>query len=215
MKHLWIVFGVMVLTAGFTQAQKAVAPQDLTSQPQAVEGQADVVAVTEQDPASATKQESPAKPTAAKSGKVSYNPVTRRDPTLSQDDELLLEQQRKLRAAALKKYQDCLAAKKAAEEEKEKLEREYQLCLLRHPEAQVVNRIFINGIIGQEVLIGDKVYGPGDTYLKAKIVSIRPDTESVVFSYKGVTFTKKLGAKGRKEICKSSKSSREFNCELK
>ena len=208
MKHILVCFFIMGLAVAFVHAQEATMP---AAEPQVVE----IPAPPEpEEPAPAEKAESVAKPAAAKPSRVSYNPKVRRDPTLSQDDELLIEQQRKKREAALKKYQDCLAAKEAAEREKERLEREYQLCLLKHPEAQVVNRIFIDGIIGQDVLIRDKVYGPGDTYLKAKITSINPETESVVFSYKGVTFTKKLGAKGRREICRSSKLSREFSCEL-
>lgn len=149
-----------------------------------------------------------------KTPKVVYNPKEQRDPTLSQDDELLLDQQRKSHEAALEKYQKCLAAKEEAEKEQEKQERKYQLCLLKHPEAEVADRIWMDGIIEKEVLIGDKVYGVGSTYLNAKIVAIKPASESVVFSYKGATFTKKVGAKKRKAICKRAKPMKEFNCKL-
>ena len=149
-----------------------------------------------------------------KTSTVVYNPKEKRDPTLSPDDELLLDQQRKLREEALAKYKKCVADKEAAEKEKEKQERKYQLCLLKHPEAEVADKIWMDGIIEKEVLIGGKVYGVGSTYLNAKIVAIKPASESVVFSYKGTTFTKKVGAKKKKAICKRAKPMKEFNCKL-
>ena len=60
-------------------------------------------------------------------------------------------------------------------------------------ELQFACKIRINGIIGQEVFIGDRVYGVGSTVLGARIVQVLP--ESVVFSYKGQRFTKKVQLK--------------------
>ncbi len=125
--------------------------------------------------------------------RVSYKPVTDRDPTLSPDDVLLLKhrEEERLRAIELEKQRRLDAEKKRLTE----LERQRQLELerLRDPSKEIRGKIHINGIIGQEVFIGERVYTVGQSVLGAKIVSIQPD--AVVFTYKGQKFTKKVTLK--------------------
>jgi len=127
---------------------------------------------------------------AAKTAKVVFNPKNQRDPTLSPDDVLLMEHREKQRLAALaaeRKRQEEEARRRALEEEKK---RAWELYLLKHPEAEVKNKIRIGGIVGQEVFIGSKIYTVGNTVYGARIVAVSPD--SVVFSYKGRKFVRKI-----------------------
>lgn len=122
--------------------------------------------------------------------KVSFNPAVNRDPTLSPDDTLLLKhrEEERLRAIEAEKQRKLDAERKRLEE----LERQRQLELerLRDPSREIRGKIRISGIVGDEVFIGDKVYGVGKTVLGARIISVQPD--SVVFIYKGQKFTKKV-----------------------
>lgn len=128
--------------------------------------------------------------TAKQAAKVVYNPVSDRDPTLSQDDTLLLKhrEEERLRAIEAERQRKIEAERKRLAE----LERQRQLELerLRDPSREVRGKIRINGIIGQEVFIGNRVYTVGKSVLGARIVSVQPD--AVVFVYKGQRFTKKV-----------------------
>ncbi|MBQ7908289.1 MAG: hypothetical protein IJ311_02180 [Elusimicrobiaceae bacterium] len=125
--------------------------------------------------------------------KVLFNPPTDRDPTLSVDDTLLLKhrEEERLRAIEAERQRKIEAERRRLAE----IERQRQLELerLRDPSREIRGKIRINGIIGQEVFIGDRVYGVGSTVLGARIVQVLP--ESVVFTYKGQKFTKKVQLK--------------------
>ncbi len=132
-----------------------------------------------------------AKPAAKKAlQRVSYNPPTQRDPTLSPDDRLLLKhrEEERLRAQEAERQRKLAAERRRLAE----IERQRQLELerLRDPSREIRGKIRVNGIIGQEVFIGNKVYSVGKTVLGARIIEINPD--SVVFQYKGQKFTKKV-----------------------
>ena len=125
-----------------------------------------------------------------KSTKVVYKPTSPRDPTLSADDALLLahhleEKRRKAEAERQRRLE--AERRRIAELERQ---RELELEYLRDPSREVRGKIRINGIIGQEVFIGSKVYTVGQSVLGARIVSVQPD--AVVFTYKGQKFTKKV-----------------------
>lgn len=135
-------------------------------------------------------REKDAAPGPKKPLKVVYNPPTNRDPTLSPDDSLLLRhrEEERLRAIEAERQRKIEAERQRLAE----LERQRQLELerLRDPSREIRGKIHINGIIGQEVFIGSKVYTVGKSVLGARIVSVQPD--SVVFMYKGQKFTKKV-----------------------
>ncbi|MCQ2411160.1 MAG: hypothetical protein MJ053_06860 [Elusimicrobiaceae bacterium] len=172
------------------QAPEQPAAQAATSSvatSQAVEAQPAVQAGTSAPEGSSNPQEQAA---AAKTARVVFNPKNQRDPTLSPDDVLLMEHREKQRLAALaaeRKRQEEEARRRALEEEKK---RAWELYLLKHPEAEVKNKIRIGGIVGQEVFIGSKIYTVGNTVYGARIVAVSPD--SVVFSYKGRKFVRKI-----------------------
>lgn len=145
----------------------------------------------EQAPAEAPAAES-ASAAAAKETtlKLMYKPSVERDPMLSPDDVLIL----KHRQEEAKRYAEA-ERKRKIEAEKKRLadlqrQRQLELERLKDPSRDIRGRIRINGIIGQEVFIGDKVYTVGKTVLGARIVSVQPD--GVVFMYKGQRFTKKI-----------------------
>lgn len=139
------------------------------------------------------RETQPAAKTSAKKLKVSYNPPTDRDPTLSPDDTLLLKhrEEERLRAIELERQRKIEAERRRLAE----LERQRQLELerLRDPSREVRGKIRVNGIIGQEVFIGSKVYTVGKSVHGARIVQVLP--EAVVFMYKGQKFTKKVQLK--------------------
>ena len=122
--------------------------------------------------------------------KVVYNPKTRRDPTLSPDDILLLQHREQQRLAAIEaERQRKLAEERRKREEEERL-RQLELARIKDPTREVRNKIRIDGIVGQEVFIGDKVYTVGNKIFGARITEVHPD--EVVFSYKGHKFVRKM-----------------------
>lgn len=140
-------------------------------------------------PARETTASAPAK----KAVKVAYAPSKDRDPTLSPMDIMTIKRQEaeRLRAIEMEK-QRRLEAERRRLAELERL-RQLELERLRDPSKEIRGKIRINGIIGQEVFVGNKVYTVGGTVLGAKIISIQPD--AVVFLYKGQKFTKTVQLK--------------------
>ncbi len=121
---------------------------------------------------------------------ISFKVTTQRDPMLSADDLLILKRREEQRLAA-----EAAERKRLAEEERKRLaqeerRRQYELMLIKDPTILVRDKIKIAGIIDKEVLIGNKLYTIGNTYMGAKIVAVTP--EVVTFSYKGHKFTKKV-----------------------
>ena len=124
---------------------------------------------------------------------VAYLPQTDRDPTLSPTDLMIIRhrEMERLRAIEAEK-QRKLEAERQRLAELERL-RQLELERMRDPSKEIRGKIRINGIIGQEVFIGSKVYTVGKTVLGAKIVRVQPD--SVTFMYKGQKFIKKVQLK--------------------
>ena len=121
---------------------------------------------------------------------VVFNPKSKRDPTLSPDDFLLLQYREQQRLAAIEaERQRKLAEERRKREEEERL-RQLELARIKDPTREVRGLIKIEGIIGKEVFIGDKVYTIGNKVFGARITQVTSD--SVVFSYKGHTFVKKM-----------------------
>ena len=191
------------------QAQKALAaqadvsveslPQDVPAVPPsalpdgaqpAAEEVPSVSAQPEGEGFVAPREEVAEQPEEAAAPRVVYNPKVRRDPTLSPDDFLLLRYREQQRLAAIEaERQRKLAEERRKREEEERL-RQLELARIKDPTREVRNRIKIGGIIGQEVFIGSKIYTVGKSIYGARIVEVRPD--SVVFSYKGHKFVRKM-----------------------
>ncbi len=109
---------------------------------------------------------------------------------LSPDDILLMEYRERQRLAAIEAERKRKEEEERKRREEEERKRQWELMLLKDPTILVRDKIKINGIIDKEVLIGNKLYGIGNTYMGAKIVAVGSD--SVTFSYKGHKFVKKL-----------------------
>lgn len=122
--------------------------------------------------------------------KVTYRPRKQRDPMLSPDDMLLLEHREKQRLAALEAERKRKEEEERKRREEEERKRQWELMLLKDPSILVRDKIKIGGIIDKEVLIGNKLYTIGNTYMGAKIVAVGADT--VTFTYKGHKFVKKV-----------------------
>ena len=164
-------------------------PEGAQPVPPAV-GEAPVALAQEGEGFVAPREEVAEHPEEAAAPRVVYNPKSRRDPTLSPDDFLLLQYREQQRLAALEaERQRKLAEERRKREEEERL-RQLELARIKDPTREVRNRIKIGGIIGQEVFIGSKIYTVGKSIYGARIVEVRPD--SVVFSYKGHKFVRKM-----------------------
>lgn len=209
MKKSFFLLIVMGLVGGLLQAQGVPAAEGadlLEAEP--------VVAETEQvpplanaaDPADegfvAPRETMQTENAPVKTPKVLYNPKVRRDPTLSPDDVLILEDRaRRLRIAQEneRKRKELEAQREAERKERE---RQRQILLLRYPELEVKNKIRIGGVIGNEVFFGNNA---NKMYTAGRTISVRGESgemrqvkieaitaESVVFSYKGRRFSKKI-----------------------
>ncbi len=122
--------------------------------------------------------------------RVKFQPSKKRDPMLSNDDLLLLEHREKQRLAALEAERKRKEAEERRRREEEERKRQWELALLKDPAMLIRDKIRIDGIIDQEVLMGGKLYAIGNTYMGAKIVAV--DADSVTFLYKGHKFVKKV-----------------------
>jgi len=122
--------------------------------------------------------------------KVVFNPSRKQDPMLSPDDLLLIEHREKQRQAALAAERKRREEEERKRREEEERRRQWELALLKDPSMLIRDKIKIGGIIDKEVLIGNKLYTIGNTYMGAKIVAVGAD--SVTFSYKGHKFVKKV-----------------------
>ncbi|MBR3631742.1 MAG: hypothetical protein IKN49_01555 [Elusimicrobiaceae bacterium] len=169
---------------------KVVAPKEEAA-PVAEGADAVVPETAKEDLVPAPETTTPA--VAKKAVKVTYAPSTDRDPTLSPADIATIKRREadRLRAIEMEKQRKSEAERQRLAE----IERLRQLELerLRDPSKEIRGKIRINGIIGEEVFIGNKVYSVGGTVLGAKIISVQPD--GVVFLYKGQKFTKKVQLK--------------------
>ena len=122
--------------------------------------------------------------------RVSFNPATRRDPTISREEQALAELKEKdrMRAAEAARLAREAAARKAKEDLARRLREEEDMK--RNPAREVIGKINLQGIVNKEAFINDRVYGVGQSVLGARIISIT-DGE-VLFNYKGQNFTKKI-----------------------
>jgi hypothetical protein len=119
-----------------------------------------------------------------------FAPETKRDPFMSQQEvesreaERLAEQKR--RESERKRLEDEEKARRAAIEKQRLLEEE----LRKNPARQIINKIRIEGIVGNEAIINGGFKGVGDSVLGAKITKV--SGSGVTFIYKGQTFVKRL-----------------------
>lgn len=197
-------------------AAPCVFAQDMTGKvaapaKQALAAQADVTELPAEAPALPEGSMAPAVPAAEGEGfvskreevaeeaepapakRVTFNPKSHRDPTLSPDDFLLLQFREQQRLAAIEaERQRKLAEERRKREEAERL-RQLELARIKDPTREVRNKIKVGGIIGQEVFIGSRIYTVGKSIYGARIVEVRP--EEVVFSYKGHKFVRKVQLK--------------------
>jgi len=131
---------------------------------------------------------------AARDSKNVFSPRNPRDPFLSQLEVADLEKARlaeeKRKEADQRRAIETERAR-MAELERKRLEEEE---LRKNPARAIINKIKVEGIMGNEAIINGNVVGIGGTILGARITRIS-DT-SVTFVYKGQTFVKKLPLSG-------------------
>ena len=122
--------------------------------------------------------------------RVAFNPRNTNDPMLSPDDILLLRSREQQRLAALEAERKRKEAEERRRQEEAERRRQFELALLRDPSMLIRDKIRVSGIIDKEVLIGNRLYPIGSTYMGAKIVAVGAD--SVTFLYKGHKFVRKV-----------------------
>ena len=121
--------------------------------------------------------------------KVSFNPVNR-NPFLSKEEVIKIEQMK--RAEMRRKAEEEAERKRKAEEERKKILQQQILEeeLRRYPARAIMNKIRVDGILGNEAIVNGEVVGKGAMVLGAKVVAVTDD--SVWFTYKGQRFERKL-----------------------
>jgi hypothetical protein len=134
----------------------------------------------------------PAAPAAAaqEAPKSVFNPDNKRDPFLSADEAASIERQR---LAELRRREEERLRREAAEQarlaEIERL-RLLEEELRRNPAREVINRLRVDGIVGQDAIVNGQLKSIGESILGARITRVS-DT-SVTFTYKGQSFVKQL-----------------------
>jgi len=122
--------------------------------------------------------------------RVVFSPTNNRDPFLSMEEVDTIEKARlaeQKRLADEKKRLEALEKKRQAELEEQRRREEE---LKRNPARAVIDKIKIDGILGNEAIVNGEVVSKGGTVLGAQIVKITD--EAVTFVYKGQRFVKKL-----------------------
>lgn len=121
--------------------------------------------------------------------KVTFNPG-KRNPFLSQEEVTAIEQNRK--AEMRRREEEKARQMRLAQEEKERLVR-LQIEMeerKRYPAREIMDKIRIDGILGNEAIVNSEVVGIGSVVMGAQVVSVTDD--SVWFLYKGQRFQRKL-----------------------
>ena len=121
-----------------------------------------------------------------------FSPVSKRDPFLSREEVASIEAARQ---AEIKRLED--ERKQLEMQEKARLAEEERLRkiaeeLAKNPARAIINKIRIDGFVGNEAIINGQFKSVGDSVLGAKITKITQS--NITFIYKGQTFTKKMPA---------------------
>ncbi|MDR0734595.1 MAG: hypothetical protein LBG16_02700 [Elusimicrobiota bacterium] len=119
-----------------------------------------------------------------------FKPETKRDPFMSKQEIELIESARiaeqKRRESERKRLEDQEKARRAEIEKQRLLEEE----LRKNPAREIINKIRVDGIVANEVIINGSFKGVGDSVLGARITKV--SGTGVTFIYKGQTFVKKV-----------------------
>ena len=121
---------------------------------------------------------------------VRFAPKNSRDPFLSREEVDTIE---KARAAEEKRIGDerkRLEDAEKARRDAQMKQKEYEEELKRNPARAIIDKISVDGILGNEAIVNGEIKGIGDVVQGAKIVSVSDN--SVTFVYKGQRFVKKL-----------------------
>lgn len=122
--------------------------------------------------------------------RVAFSPTNNRDPFLSMEEVDTIEKARlaeqKRIADEKKRLEDLEKQRRAALEEQRRREEE----LKRNPARAVIDKIRIDGILGNEAIVNGEVVSKGGSVLGAQVVKVTD--EAVTFVYKGQRFVKKL-----------------------
>ena len=121
---------------------------------------------------------------------VRFAPKNLRDPFLSREEVDTIE---KARAAEEKRVSDerrKLEEAEKARRDAQLKQKEYEEELKRNPARAIIDKISIDGILGNEAIVNGEIKGIGADVMGAKLVSVSDN--SVTFVYKGQRFVKKL-----------------------
>lgn len=122
--------------------------------------------------------------------RVVFAPTNNRDPFLSMEEVDTIEKARlaeQKRIADEKKRLEELEKQRRAELEEQRRREEE---LKRNPARAIIDKIKIDGILGNEAIINGEVVPKGGTVLGAQVIKITDN--AVTFVYKGQKFVKKL-----------------------
>ena len=119
-----------------------------------------------------------------------FAPVNKRDPFLSREEVASIEAARQAEMRRLEDERRQLEVQERARLAEEERLRKLAEELAKNPARAIINKIKIDGFVGNEAIINGQFKSVGDTVLGAKITKITHD--NVTFIYKGQTFSKKM-----------------------
>lgn len=121
---------------------------------------------------------------------VRFAPKNSRDPFLSREEVDTIEKARQAEQKRINDERKRMEDAEKAKREAQLKQKEYEEELRRNPARAIMDKISVDGILGNEAIVNGEIKGIGDTVIGAKIVSVSDD--SVTFVYKGQRFVKKL-----------------------
>ncbi len=119
-----------------------------------------------------------------------FAPKNKRDPFLSREEVDSIDKARLAEQKRLLDERKKAEAIEIAKREALERQRRYEEELARNPARAIIDKITIDGIMGNEAIVNGNVVGIGDTVLGAKVTRVS-DT-AVSFIFKGQRFVKKL-----------------------
>lgn len=165
-----------IFVSSFTFAQKAAAP--IVAPIPAASPAAPAVAAPK---AAAPKKEEKV---------IRFAPKSKRDPFLSMAEVDSIEKARLAEQKRLSDERSKLEGLERARRDELEKQRRYEEELKRNPARAIIDKITIDGILGNEAIINGDIKGIGSTVLGAQVVKVSDN--SVTFTYKGQRFVKKL-----------------------
>lgn len=121
---------------------------------------------------------------------IRFAPKNTRDPFLSREEVDTIQKARDAEQKRIDEERRKIEDAEKARRDAQMKQKEYEEELKRNPARAIIDKISVDGILGNEAIVNGEIKGIGAVVMGAKIVSVSDN--SVTFVYKGQRFVKKL-----------------------